>query len=159
MFKTPEGRKDYDWITPDLEKDSHYVLCNRNRAMIQINEQIFKTYGMRSNDDLLVQYGFCFLNNCYESYRLFLPIDLDLTIAGPIDPTSMLIFVDYMGQDLSGLELVNLSRDMLSDKLLAYLRLKLFLKYVQNLGAGAANVPESIPLTTVSNFGFEKSVM
>lgn len=41
-------------------------------------EQAFYCYGNRSNRYLLINYGFCFLGNRYDSFETRLKLDIDL---------------------------------------------------------------------------------
>lgn len=41
-------------------------------------EQAYYCYGDRSNKFLLVNYGFCFADNRYDSYPIWVKMDIDL---------------------------------------------------------------------------------
>lgn len=43
-------------------------MVNTNRRELQPGEQAYYCYGHRSNKFLLVNYGFCFADNNYESF-------------------------------------------------------------------------------------------
>jgi hypothetical protein len=80
----------FKWLNKKSESDTHFVLVNQDRRTIQAGEQVFYCYGCRSNRYLMLNYGFCFQNNRYDSYQIFvkmeyLPSDQYLTAENVID--------------------------------------------------------------------------
>ena len=53
-------------------------MVNKERRTIEAGEQVFYNYGDHTNRYLLVQYGFCFPNNKYDTYELRMKIDLSI---------------------------------------------------------------------------------
>ena len=57
-------------------------------------EQAFYCYGNRSNKFLLLNYGFCFLGNRYDSYSVHLKMSLNMK-----EELFIPYMVDYKGAD------------------------------------------------------------
>ena len=55
--------------------DKYFVLVNKERRTIQPGEQVHNTYGNRCNKFLMLQYGFCFPDNQYDSYEFYVRLD------------------------------------------------------------------------------------
>lgn len=63
------AQESFSWF--DLEKHEHetyFAMVNINRRDLNPGEQAFYCYGNRSNRFLLVNYGFCFKDNRYDSF-------------------------------------------------------------------------------------------
>jgi len=61
----------FDWYDRGQhEKESYFAMVNLNRRDLMPGEQAFYCYGNRSNRFLLVNYGFCFKDNRYDSFTL-----------------------------------------------------------------------------------------
>lgn len=54
------------------EHESYFAMINLNRRDLMPGEQAFYCYGNRSNRFLLINYGFCFKDNRYDSFELHL---------------------------------------------------------------------------------------
>ena len=54
------------------EKESYFAMVNLNRRDLMPGEQAYYCYGNRSNRFLLINYGFCFKDNRYDSFELHL---------------------------------------------------------------------------------------
>lgn len=52
------------------------MYVNHSRRTLQPGEQAYYHYGNRSNKFLLLNYGFCFAENKYNSYAFKLKLDL-----------------------------------------------------------------------------------
>jgi len=63
--------------------ETSFCLINKNRRTIEAGEQVFYCYGNRTNKFLLINYGFCFPGNAYDSLEF--PVRLDVEIEGEQD--------------------------------------------------------------------------
>jgi hypothetical protein len=71
--------EDYDWYKPSKhQNDTYFCMINQERRTLKKGEQAWNCYGNRSNRFLLLNYGFCFANNRYDSYSFKVKMDLDL---------------------------------------------------------------------------------
>ena len=75
--QSEESDEDFAWYDQKLDKSTNFVLVNNNRATFEKGDQVYYCYGNRSNRYLLVNYGFCFQDNRYESYEVNLKLDVD----------------------------------------------------------------------------------
>ena len=73
-MKIDEKNKN-SWLNPETEKDTYFVIVNKNERTIKAGEQIFLSYGRRTNSDLLLHYAFCYENNMYQHKELSLNLD------------------------------------------------------------------------------------
>lgn len=53
-----------------MAKDTYFTYVNKDRRAFEQGDQVFYCYGNRSNKFLLVNYGFCFSDNKYDSYEV-----------------------------------------------------------------------------------------
>jgi len=60
-----------------MEEETYFCLTNMNRNILKKGEQAFNCYGNRTNRFLLMDYGFAFTNNRYDSVELFLNMTAD----------------------------------------------------------------------------------
>jgi hypothetical protein len=58
-FKDDESDEEFEWVKTN-EESTYISFVNNNRRPIKKGEQIFYNYGRRSNQFLLIDYGFCF---------------------------------------------------------------------------------------------------
>ena len=58
--------------------NTYFNFVNKNRKTIEAGEQVFYCYGNRTNKFLLVNYGFCFPGNKYDSYEF--PLRMNMPI-------------------------------------------------------------------------------
>ena len=66
-----------DWYDPKKHKDESYVAyVNIERKPIEPGQQVYYCYGRRTNRYLLLNYGFCYADNVYDSFSVFLRADL-----------------------------------------------------------------------------------
>ena len=71
-----ETDEEFDWFNAQEHTDeTFFTLVNKTRETIEAGEQVFYCYGNRTNKFLLLNYGFCFANNKYDSYEF--PMRLD----------------------------------------------------------------------------------
>ena len=74
-----ETDDEFEWFNPkdqQIVDDTYFTFVNKTRRTIQPGEQVYYCYGNRSNKFLLLNYGFCFPDNNYESYELPMRVDL-----------------------------------------------------------------------------------
>jgi len=66
--------EEFDWYqsTPQMLEETYFCLTNMQRAPMKKGDQAFNCYGNRSNRFLLMDYGFAFSDNHYDSVELFL---------------------------------------------------------------------------------------
>lgn len=66
--------EEFDWYTdtPEMQNQTYFCLTNMNRGPLRKGEQAFNCYGNRCNRYLLMDYGFAFADNRYDSVELFL---------------------------------------------------------------------------------------
>jgi hypothetical protein len=62
-----------------LDPSTHFVMCNNTRTTIKEGEQILFCYGARPNRALMVNYGFSFPDNKYDSYLVHLKMRIEMT--------------------------------------------------------------------------------
>lgn len=75
----PEGMKTE--LTPLEEKtirETYLCYCNLHRPGYKEGQQVWNSYGNRNNDFLLLNYGFAFADNKYDSHGIRLRMDLNL---------------------------------------------------------------------------------
>jgi hypothetical protein len=80
-----EEEESFDWVDPKRNEDkdkfdseTFFTLVNETRRTMKKGEQAWNCYGNRTNLYLLVNYGFCFQNNLYDSLSLNFRLDIDL---------------------------------------------------------------------------------
>ena len=79
VVDSEETEEEFDWFDPvEHTDDTYFVFVNKNRKTITAGEQVFYCYGNRTNKFLLLNYGFCFPGNNYDSYEV--PLRLDTPI-------------------------------------------------------------------------------
>jgi len=97
------------------DDESYFCFTNNDRRALQPGDQAFYCYGNRSNKFLLVNYGFCFPNNRYDSYEIGVRLDVD--IRDPFVPN----MIDFKGT-AKICQRIRFKRDQLCEMLLFYLR-------------------------------------
>jgi hypothetical protein len=60
-----------------MEEETYFCLTNMHRKVLKKGDQAFNCYGNRSNRFLLMDYGFAFHDNRYDSVELFLNMTAD----------------------------------------------------------------------------------
>ena len=77
--------EEFDWFNPrEHTDDTYFTFINKNRETIEPGDQVFYCYGNRTNKFLLLNYGFCFPGNKYDSYEF--PMRLDKPINEGFQP-------------------------------------------------------------------------
>ena len=73
-----ESDESFDWFDEERDtENTYFVYTNESRKPILPGDQIFYCYGNRTNRFLLLNYGFCFPDNRYESYEVHMKMDLN----------------------------------------------------------------------------------
>ena len=80
-----ETDDEFGWFNPEEHLDDTYFhLVNKNRRTVEAGEQVFYCYGNRTNKFLLLNYGFCFPGNNYDSFEF--PMRLDVPVGSVFMP-------------------------------------------------------------------------
>ena len=130
---------------------SYLCMINAMRAAYKPGEQVFNSYGVRSNQYLLCYYGFCFEDNLYDSYAFNVRMDVN-TKDLPVIRTEHLLAGERQDEHL---QVIRLKNHQLNFVLLAYLRKVKCEKY---FGRNSTMV-KKILLTKVRHLDFEIDVM
>ena len=84
-----EPEEDFEWLTdlkneqPDTYgSETFFTFINQMRKPMEAGSQAWNCYGNRSNIFLLVNYGFCFQDNLYDSHKFMVRLDLDFSKQG-----------------------------------------------------------------------------
>jgi len=86
-LNSEETDEEFDWFEPeDHNDDTYFHLVNKNRKPFNTGDQVFYCYGNRTNKFLLLNYGFCFPGNKYDSFEF--PLRLDIPV-GEMNPTAI----------------------------------------------------------------------
>ena len=92
-----EPTEDFTWVSTlrsnnpqSLENYTYFCLINDTRKVMRKDSQAWNCYGNRTNVFLLVNYGFCFQNNLYDSVKLQMRLDIDFSRNDYPDVNSML---------------------------------------------------------------------
>jgi hypothetical protein len=87
--------EEFTWYNHELNGETYFCLVNVSRRTLEPGEQAYYCYGDRSNRFLLMNYGFCFLGNRYDSYAVNVKLDIDLK------DLFVPYMVDFSGSDYS----------------------------------------------------------
>ena len=115
------------------------------------DSQAWNCYGRRTSDYLLVNYGFCFPDNLYDSYVFHLKLDVNTETDGNISVSSFV--VSPVPTDIEAtktLQEVRLKRKQLNFVLISYLRSTYKNQYFRELSA-----PSQIFITKPAHLGLE----
>ena len=78
-INSEETEEEFEWFeSSTMTTDTYFCYVNKTRETIEAGDQIFFCYGGRKNIDLLLNYGFCFPGNRYDSYELQLRLDIPI---------------------------------------------------------------------------------
>lgn len=154
-LNSEETDEDFDWFDPELHTEKTYFnFVNKNRKTFEIDDQVFYCYGNRTNKFLLLNYGFCFPGNKYDSFEF--PLRLDVPITATLCVSDI---VDLEWQSRS-IQAVRLKRDQICEVMLAFLR-SACKKSFFNINAAKPDEKQPQPrilLTRPTNLYFEKYV-
>ncbi len=116
-LNSEETDEEFDWFDPlEHTDDTYFNFVNKNRKTIMPGEQVFYCYGNRTNKFLILNYGFCFPGNSYDSYEIPLRLDVPLTNEIFVPEIVDLAWKNRIGQA------VRLKKDQICDVMLAFLR-------------------------------------
>lgn len=116
MLQSDETDEEFDWFDPEEHTEGTYFnFVNKNRETIQTGDQLFYCYGNRTNKFLLLNYGFCFPGNKYDSYEF--PLRLDV----PVDDLFVPEIVD-LNWSSARTQSVRLKKDQINEVMIAFLR-------------------------------------
>lgn len=115
-LNSEETDEEFGWFDPvEHTNDTYFTFVNKNRKTFMPGEQVFYCYGNRTNKFLLVNYGFCFPGNSYDSYEF--PLRLDV----PTDEIFVPEIVDLSWQGKL-CQAVRLKKDQICEVMVAFLR-------------------------------------
>jgi len=79
-----EEEEDFGWVEPQKKKDpgkfseeTYFTLVNESRKPMKKGSQAWNCYGNRTNLFLLINYGFCFESNLYNSFVFYVKLNVD----------------------------------------------------------------------------------
>ena len=82
-----DDSEDYHWLDSlgeqEVQRDSYMTLVNEMRKSMKKGQQAWNSYGDRTNAFLLINYGFCFPDNLYDSAKFCVRLDVDFTKNNP----------------------------------------------------------------------------
>ena len=86
-----DDSEDYHWLDSlgeqvgEVERDqqTYMTLVNEMRKSMKKGQQAWNSYGDRTNAFLLINYGFCFPDNLYDSAKFCVRLDVDFTKNNP----------------------------------------------------------------------------
>lgn len=83
-----ESDEDFSWMDEvgqdKVDGDAYFTFINETRRVMKKGTQAWNCYGNRSNFFLLVNYGFCYPNNLYDSLLIHVRLDLTFSAESPI---------------------------------------------------------------------------
>ena len=113
-----ETDDEFEWFEetdPKFVDDSFFVYVNKTRQTIEPGDQVYYCYGNRSNKFLLLNYGFCFQNNKYDSYEIPMRLDLPFEEIVP----SELVDLKFLSAQAQPIRFKN---DQINEVMVGYLR-------------------------------------
>jgi len=63
-----------------LDESDYFCMINKARKKMEKDKQVWYCYGNRTNSYLLINYGFCFPDNLYNSFKCELKLCLDYSL-------------------------------------------------------------------------------
>ena len=92
-----ESDEDFEWLEElrdkdpvSLENDTYFTFINQTRKVFKKGTQAWNCYGDRSNIFLLMNYGFCFEDNLYDSFKFMVRLDLNFSRIEEINAKKMI---------------------------------------------------------------------
>lgn len=148
-----ETEEEFDWYNgAAMDDESYFCFTNNTREPLKVGDQAYYCYGNRSNRFLLLNYGFCFPGNKYDSYELGFKLDVD--IRDPFVPA----MIDFKGVGKM-CQRIRFKSNILNDTLMSYLRSVLKQSFFANTSNAKIRDYGSIRrilLTRPVNLYFEK---
>ena len=112
---------DFDWLKlTEPQEDTYFTFINSSRNIMKKGSQAYNCYGRRGNMYLLVNYGFCFQNNHYDSVRC--PLRLDIPILKTRLPDVKDMMADASSVDGAAVQDIRFKRHQFNATLMAYIR-------------------------------------
>ena len=148
-----ETDEEFDWFEPENghNDECYFVQINKNRKTIQPGQQVYNCYGNRSNKFLMLNYGFCFPDNTYDS--LSLRVRCNIQVDDEFVP-NMLDF-ELKSQNLQE---IRFKRDQINEIFTAYLRAMCKKSFFAGKDAQSEADTKSILMTQPTNLLFETHV-
>ena len=87
---------------------------------MKAGEQAFNCYGNRNNEYLLINYGFCFPNNLYDSFTFHVKMDLEITKDKPLVVSQMFAYSRYAKGKVQE---IKLKSNQVNEVLMSYMRI------------------------------------
>ena len=119
-----------EWITslqeyrPELlATDTFFTFVNSSRSVMRKGSQAWYVYGNRTNASLLVQYGFCFKGNLFDSVLAYVRLEVFFVNQETFpDLLQMVVPPDQETMVNRPLQEIRFKRHQLNDVLTAYIR-------------------------------------
>jgi len=116
QLNSDETDEEFDWFDAEqMTNDTFFCFVNKNRRTIETGEQVFYCYGNRTNKFLLLNYGFSFPGNKYDSFEF--PLRLDV----PVDDLFAPEIVDLEWKSRL-MQPVRLKKDQICEVVVSFLR-------------------------------------
>ena len=116
ILPSDETDEEFDWFQAEEHtEDTRFNFVNKNRQTIQTGDQLFYCYGNRTNKFLLLNYGFCFPGNNYDSFEF--PIRMDVPIVDLFVPE----IVDLEWTSMRT-QAIRMKKDQINEVMIAFLR-------------------------------------
>ena len=156
-----ESDEDWEWIEDLKKKDPHslqnecfFIFANEMRKPMKAGTQAWNCYGNRSNIFLLVNYGFCFQDNLYDSFKFMVRLDVDFKdLQAPNVDKFITKNTMYRKDNTKSMQEIRLKRNQLNDIFMSVLRSVMKATFCHN--HPKVN-PKSIMLTKIVNLDLEK---
>ena len=147
-------------MTSDDLKEVSFYHFNSARRTISAGEQIFYNYGNNKNGYLMLQYGFCFPSNKFDSFELRMKLDMSIQDHNISD----LIDFDLKSRSI---QKIFLKHDQLNLTLIAYLRSLLKQQFYPKVNQLISNtnamqnifLMQEVMISTPTDLLYEKHVL
>ena len=139
-----EEEDEYGWLSKDVEENTYLVISNESRTMFQQGSEASFDFvpWSRTNLFLLYSYGICVANNQYDSFKIY----LNLNIPKGTEVTHDVMLAKTLGSSEAPVLEVRLKLHQFNQELMSYMR------YVFRSDFGG----DKLALTRVQDLEFEK---
>ena len=141
----------YDWVEESLKTDgsqTFFTYVNETRSVLKKGTQALNSYGNRSNAHLIVNYGFTFENNVYDSFEFFVNLKRN---QGALSVEEMIARQDQTHY----IQQIKLKKDQFSQILMCYIRDAMKDSWLEEDGKG-----QQQPLASIcTNMDFEEACL
>ena len=110
-----ETDDEFEWYEEKDIDDTYFTYVNKTRRTLEPGEQVYYCYGNRNNRFLLINYGFCFPDNKYDSYELPMRVDLPFN---DVNPAELIDFKHEHDQ----VQPIRFKIDQINETMVGYLR-------------------------------------